>query len=961
MTITDANNRASGAMDQLGKERKAHEEETGPAYQRANRPGVAVGTGARQSGQAEDKGERSNWECESERCTLSIQVARNTQEEKTGMQRRAGIEDNWIQTNKGIKITTYWIENKRKSLLSPKKDFLSRDSLSFVYKPVFVSLLLSIVNADIHDQQHPVVDAARSTLDTASRDNVKEDDSAQAPAFEHQSKVEEALTILRRLKVPRRSSGAGPDRSASSIGTISYYAKQTFILLFMNAAGNEESAAPPVHRKSHIRLMQAKKLLESAASEQNPDAIFLLAEMNFFGNFSNPRNYSAAFDRYMDLATLNGNSSAQHMVGFIHATGIGGAVVRDQSKSMLYHTFAALGGDTRSEMTVAYRHHMAISAPRNCDEAAFYYKRAADKAIEYWRSGPPGGRYIIRHAYHLADEEGGVYGEGASVSSAGVNAVKQNPSSDAQASIDDVIEYLDLMARKGDLKATFSLARLFYEGSRILKQDIPLAKRHFVAIARKYWFKDGRTDPNASEFTSKIAGKAAGYLGRILLRGESQEQSFGKAATWFRRGISTGDAVSQHGMGLLYLDGLGMAQDPLKAADYFKAAADQDHASAQVSLGKLFLDQGDAQVAIRYFELAARHGHLEAYYLLAELANQGVGRDRSCGMAVAYYKIVAERAEPIASSFIEANDAYENGDLELALVTYMMAAEQGYEVAQANVGYMLDENRARLPLDLLLPYSKKRPPLLRNAALALIYWTRSARQSNLDSLVKMGDHYLAGLGTDADSEKAAVCYNAAAEFLQSAQALWNLGWMHENGIGVEQDFHLAKRFYDQALETNQEAYLPVSLALLKLRARSYWNTLTNGRANSIRDEPETKKEWSFSEWIDNFLDGERTQRYLEAGADDDEDHHPFGPPPSDELLDEIDDSLLESLFIIALAGVLAFLIYYRQQRQLRRQRGGAGAPGAGGNVAAPPQQDRGLFPAPNDPGFNQWVAGGVGH
>lgn len=82
-----------------------------------------------------------------------------------------------------------------------------------------------------------------------------------------------------------------------------------------------------------------------------------------------------------------------------------------------------------------------------------------------------------------------------------------------------------------------------------------------------------------------------------------------------------------------------------------------------------------------------------------------------------------------------------------------------------------------------------------------------------------------------------MCYQTAAEFQQSAQALWNLGWMHENGIGVDQDFHLAKRFYDQALETNQEAYLPVKLSLLKLRMRSLWNTFTNGHVNSIQSDP----------------------------------------------------------------------------------------------------------------------------
>ena len=542
---------------------------------------------------------------------------------------------------------------------------------------------------------------------------------------------------------------------------------------------------------------------------------------------------------------MTGNSTAQHMVGFMYATGIGGSVERDQSKALLYHTFAALGGDVRSEMTVAYRHHSAISTPRNCDEAAFYYKRAAEKAINFWRSGPPGGHILTRHAYRLADENGGVYGEGASVSSSGVNAVKSSPNSDTYAALDDVIEYLDLMSRKGDLKATFSLGKIHYDGSRILQRDVRLAKKYFTAIARSYWSKDGKVDPNASESTAITAGRAAGYLGRILMRGEVKEQNFERAATWFRRGIASGDALSQNGMGLLYLNGWGVKKNTIKAADYFKAAADQNFAPGQVNLGKLYLDQGDTQIAIRYFELAVRHGHIEAFYILAELANQGVGRERSCGMATAYYKIVAEKGEAIVSSFIETNRAYDDGDLETALVQYMMAAEQGFEAAQANVAYLLDEERSRVPLDRLLPFTRNRPSLLRNAALALIFWTRSAKQANLDSMVKMGDYYLAGVGTDRDHEKAAACYNAAAEFLQSAQALWNLGWMHENGIGVEQDFHLAKRFYDQALETNQEAYLPVSLALLKLRLRSFWNTITHGRVNSIRTEPGMVLVWFF--------------------------------------------------------------------------------------------------------------------
>jgi SEL1 protein len=337
-----------------------------------------------------------------------------------------------------------------------------------------------------------------------------------------------------------------------------------------------------------------------------------------------------------------------------------------------------------------------------------------------------------------------------------------------------------------------------------------------------------------------MAARAAGYLGRMYLRGDGVRQDFERAKFWFDRGVKFGDPQSQYGLGLMLLHGYGIPKNVSRAAELFKAAADQDYAPAQVQIGALYLDQGhadDLANANHYFELAARYGNLEAFYYLAEMNLAGVGREKSCSTAVGFYKSVAEKAEPLVSSWVEANIAYEDGDHELAFLEYLGMAEQGYEKAQNNVAYMLDPQQSRLRLPPWLINSKEKPKLLQNPGLALIYWTRSSKQGNIDSLVKVGDYYLEGIGTDADVDKAVMCYAGAAEYQQSAQALYNLGWMHENGVGLNQDFHLAKRYYDSALATNEEAYLPVTLSLLKLRARSAWNTFTHGRVNSIRDEP----------------------------------------------------------------------------------------------------------------------------
>ena len=46
--------------------------------------------------------------------------------------------------------------------------------------------------------------------------------------------------------------------------------------------------------------------------------------------------------------------------------------------------------------------------------------------------------------------------------------------------------------------------------------------------------------------------------------------------------------------------------------------------------------------------------------------------------------------------------------------------------------------------------------------------------------------------------------------------MFNLGYMHELGLGMRRDIHLAKRFYDMAAETSVDAKVPVALALAKL-------------------------------------------------------------------------------------------------------------------------------------------------
>lgn len=73
-------------------------------------------------------------------------------------------------------------------------------------------------------------------------------------------------------------------------------------------------------------------------------------------------------------------------------------------------------------------------------------------------------------------------------------------------------------------------------------------------------------------------------------------------------------------------------------------------------------------------------------------------------------------------------------------------------------------------------------------------------------------HYYGMGGLPSNKKNAALYYQMAAD-MRHTHAMFNLGLMHEAGDGVNQDFHLAKRYYDQVAEFDKEASLPSFLAV----------------------------------------------------------------------------------------------------------------------------------------------------
>lgn len=75
----------------------------------------------------------------------------------------------------------------------------------------------------------------------------------------------------------------------------------------------------------------------------------------------------------------------------------------------------------------------------------------------------------------------------------------------------------------------------------------------------------------------------------------------------------------------------------------------------------------------------------------------------------------------------------------------------------------------------------------------------------------------------------------------NSQAMFNLAYMYENGIGLQQvrlhplttpldsryvqDYHLAKRYYDLSYQSSPEAVIPVNIALFKMSISFYYDLM----------------------------------------------------------------------------------------------------------------------------------------
>lgn len=162
------------------------------------------------------------------------------------------------------------------------------------------------------------------------------------------------------------------------------------------------------------------------------------------------------------------------------------------------------------------------------------------------------------------------------------------------------------------------------------------------------------------------------------------QQEYSEALAAFLALANNGYAPAQFRLGLMYLNGLATASDPLEAVRWFSKAADQGHLGGQYSLSKMYLSgvgvKRNPELGFKWLLLCAEQGFAPAQYQVALMYANGQGTELNNDQAVHWFKRAGLQKH--RKALLSLSQAYRTGAL-------------GLPVDQAQAQYWQDQSRHR--------------------------------------------------------------------------------------------------------------------------------------------------------------------------------------------------------------------------------------------------------------------------
>lgn len=441
------------------------------------------------------------------------------------------------------------------------------------------------------------------------------------------------------------------------------------------------------------------------------------------------RNLELAL-RFFEEAAKEGDADAMFMVGVAYSTGFLGAITPDHARATLYYTIAANEGCLEAQLAMGHRLLHGIHSVVDSKAALDYYSQAGDTILESLETYHQTEKWhydrVNRKSFAFgAEMNTGLYGKHAYKQHVAKNILPHIPRGDQTAAwrfisygfpqefdnMEDAIETLFYRAQEElDTTAMYALARVYAAGFDGAEPDWDVA----VGFARQCLQTRDVLPKRSIQMVNqdKIHSFCAEFLAERYLHGD---EGVKQNATHARRlyesavsklsgnqlpiygcrscevGIAMSEWVEAQQNGTLKMNGtevnLDIASKLFKDrfAKVFQNSEVATDYTLPILLAKMQLHSGSTVEALETLEKAIgdSSGNIPVASLMLAHLQKG---ERRLNRYIQGIRAVDHLYSPIEFAHI----SYDRGDIESAVLAFMLSSELGLRTAALNLADLLD-------------------------------------------------------------------------------------------------------------------------------------------------------------------------------------------------------------------------------------------------------------------------------
>lgn len=280
---------------------------------------------------------------------------------------------------------------------------------------------------------------------------------------------------------------------------------------------------------------------------------------------------------------------------------------------------------------------------------------------------------------------------------------------------------------------------------------------------------------------------------KILEKGKSffEKEEYEKSSAIFKMLANAGYVPSFRYMGDSYKLGAGVEKSTEKMISYYEKAIEGGDFWCAYQLAKYYYENEDYQKAYNTFLKCASNENdnkSNALYMMGYIHEKGLGINKSLIQAIQLYRKSLQYSTRLES------------DARLALMRLGETVEREEDFIDATKTMLMGINTAKEMYELGNEYENGLNKRYVSLPKAYAYYKASADRNYTRGLVKMGEIFISKYYPFADKVKSDKYYQRAFKVYDqiknaNGEACYEIGYMYMNGLGIKQDFEMAKQHF----------------------------------------------------------------------------------------------------------------------------------------------------------------------